>query len=298
MAIDKLTSPQALATSPNDWIAAVNLIEKLYLGHEIPVRIDYDNDLVLKGSVFQIGGSVYIASADTSITGTPSDYVKIIPGVSTATAAYVANLTGVTWNDTYNGYYDVGGNFYIFDEDKAYYEGVITDVYKSDGKRAVNASDYIDTTNTSFALQRAKFNFVSNSDGGTATSGAWRVLSLTEYFNFISGCSISSNQITLPAGKYYLTGHCMFYAVNACAIRIYDITNTALLISGSGNTLTAADFVAMPNLISGYFELSSSVIIEFQYQVQTTRASTGLGACNGLPIDPSEFRALTIEKIG
>jgi hypothetical protein len=35
-------------------------------------------------------------------------------------------LTGVTWNSTYNGYYDVSGNLYVFDELLALYEDEIT----------------------------------------------------------------------------------------------------------------------------------------------------------------------------
>ena len=82
---------------------------------------------VVKGAVFQVGGATYLATADTAITGSASDYVKLtisVDGLSLA-PSYVADLTGVTWSSTYNGYYDVGGNLYIFDELKAYAAGTI-----------------------------------------------------------------------------------------------------------------------------------------------------------------------------
>lgn len=41
--------------------------------------------------------------------------------------------------------------------------------------------------------------------GGTFTAGAWRTRDLnTVLTNTISGASLSNNQITLPAGKYYV----------------------------------------------------------------------------------------------
>ena len=42
-------------------------------------------------------------------------------------------------------------------------------------------------------------------NGGTFTSGAWRTRDLnTVLTNTITGASLADNQITLPAGKYYV----------------------------------------------------------------------------------------------
>ncbi len=41
----------------------------------------------------------------------------------------MANLAGVTWNAAYNGYYDVSGNLYIFNEGKAVQAGEIASVF-------------------------------------------------------------------------------------------------------------------------------------------------------------------------
>lgn len=111
--------------------------------------LDLTNNKVVKGAIFSVGGVLYKASADETITGTPSDYVKLTPISAGAqcSAAYVANLSGVTWSDTYDGYYDGSGNLHIFDEAKAYKAGAIAAPKTELGKHALNwiAADAITT---------------------------------------------------------------------------------------------------------------------------------------------------------
>ena len=127
MAINKLTDPSALPASTDDYVAQNNAINYHTLNSTPPYPVSGSN--VLKGSVFNIGGDLFYAAADTAITGTASDYVKLTPGASTATAAFetAANVTSnVTWSDTYNGYYDVSGNLYLFDELEAVRLGALS----------------------------------------------------------------------------------------------------------------------------------------------------------------------------
>ncbi len=127
MAINRIAAP--LATSPATFATpVVNQLASNILDHELPERIIGTN--VVEGARFNIGGVEYVADADTAITGTASDYVKITPSGDTASAAYVADLTGVTWNPSYKGYYDTSGNLYVFDEVKAMAVGAITAMRK------------------------------------------------------------------------------------------------------------------------------------------------------------------------
>ena len=127
MAINRIVAP--LATSPATFATpVVNQLASNILDHELPERIIGTN--VVDGARFNIGGVEYVADADTAITGTASDYVKITPSGATASAAYVADLTGVTWNPSYKGYYDTTGNLYVFDELKAMGAGAITSTMK------------------------------------------------------------------------------------------------------------------------------------------------------------------------
>ena len=119
MPINKIVSPSEVPASVDDYSAQNNLTEALLLAVQGAQRIVGAN--VAKGAVFLVGGATYLADADTAITGTASDYVKLTPSVDGLTLApsFVANLTGVTWSSTWNGYYDASGNLYEFDELKA-----------------------------------------------------------------------------------------------------------------------------------------------------------------------------------
>lgn len=82
-----------------------------------------------RGAVVFFAGSWYIADADTAISGTASKYVKITNNAGVLSLSFVADITGVTWNKQYQGYYDALGNMYLFDEIIAYGDGVIDTLY-------------------------------------------------------------------------------------------------------------------------------------------------------------------------
>jgi len=113
MGINRLSAPSSSPAGIGDWTAVVNQLAALVLDKEEPVRVSGSN--VLKGAFFNVGGVLYVADADTAISGTASDYVKITPAGATASAAFVASLSGVAWNSTYKGYYDGSGNLYVLD---------------------------------------------------------------------------------------------------------------------------------------------------------------------------------------
>ena len=117
MSIDLVTAPATTPSAVGDYTAQNNLIAALALAAQGAARVVGSN--VVKGAVFLVGGSVYLAAADTSISGAASDYVKLTITGTTLVPSFVASLSGVTWSSTWNGYYDVSGNLYEFDELKA-----------------------------------------------------------------------------------------------------------------------------------------------------------------------------------
>ena len=126
MAITKIEFPNSTPSSITDWERSVSMHEYLSYSLNNPISWDFSSNTVKKGVMIQIGGSVYLVDADTAITGTASNYVRITPSGTTATAAYVSSLTGVTWNDAFNFYNDGSGNAYLFDEMQAVADNVIT----------------------------------------------------------------------------------------------------------------------------------------------------------------------------
>lgn len=124
MAINRVDYPGDLIDQ-TDWTEIKDLVETRYLDASAQ-KIEVVSGAVERGSIFQIGAVVYRTDSDETITGTASDYVRIVPAGATATAEYATDLSGVNWNSLYNGYYDASGNLYVFNEGKALAEGAIT----------------------------------------------------------------------------------------------------------------------------------------------------------------------------
>lgn len=132
MAINKITAPSGTPASIADYQAQNNLIGALHLAVQGADRVSGTN--IVKSAVFYVGGATYLADDDTAITGSESAYVKLTVSVDglTLDASFVADLTGVTWNTAYLGYYDVDGNLYVFDEYDAFQAGEITTPHETD----------------------------------------------------------------------------------------------------------------------------------------------------------------------
>ena len=73
----------------------------------------------------------------------------------------------------------------------------------------------------------------NDAGGGTFTTGDWRTRDLNhEITDPDSIVSISSNQFTLAAGSYLIQWWAPAYKVNEHHSRLYDITNSAVIIEG------------------------------------------------------------------
>lgn len=120
MAIIRKTSPTSTPAALADWQNAIAQIE---LAHKngnslFPAVYSGGSWYVPRGYSFYHRGTVYIADADTLITGTFSRYIGMTKSgdSSTCTASFVAALTGITWDDAWVGYFDASDNLVIVDE--------------------------------------------------------------------------------------------------------------------------------------------------------------------------------------
>lgn len=127
MAIKKITAP--LAASPSVFVQPVINQLACFLNAHYPRAVVHSGKIV-KGSLFSIGGAMFVADGDTAISGTVSNYIAITASGDTATAAYVSTLPAtIAFNGAYSGYYDASGNLYLFDESDAINDGYITTRY-------------------------------------------------------------------------------------------------------------------------------------------------------------------------
>lgn len=123
----------------------------------------------------------------------------------------------------------------------------------------------------------------SGTAGGTATSGSWitRVLNTTDN-DTQSISSLSSNQITLPAGTYLTRVSAPFYSsVEGAQLRLQNITASTTLIIGQSIQIANASGFGGTAFLVGLFTLSTSSALAVQYQVGSTINTNGLGiACS------------------
>ena len=120
--------------------------------------------------------------------------------------------------------------------------------------------------------------------GGTFTSGGWQTHDLqTKVADDGNHASISSNQVTLEAGKYIVKAVTRAYNCNQWAIRLQNITDASTIVYGMGGFAVTYDYANANQTASlaSQFTISSSKVIELQGQCTNTEINDGWGVpCN------------------
>ena len=118
-----------------------------------------------------------------------------------------------------------------------------------------------------------------NTNGGTFTSGAWRIRDLqTEIYDGI-GLTIGSNEFTLPAGNYLISWAAMAGRCAKHQSRLYDVTGAAQVGVGSSCVEPSDATYVWQVESSGSARVtpSGSNAYRIEHQCQTTRADVGFG---------------------
>jgi len=125
----------------------------------------------------------------------------------------------------------------------------------------------------------------SGTAGGGSTAGSWltRVLN-TSITNTISGASLGSNQITLPAGTYRVQGHGTFFQVGA-QNRFYNITDATEVVRGNTAASGNANSNTAISAFSNTFTITGTKVFELQYRSNTTNATNSLGLAATLGVN-------------
>lgn len=126
MALVLINGPDNAPSTSADWDKINDVLQTIGLDINSPTRIS--GTKILRGSVIFFAGAWYVADSDTSISGSVTDYVRLTNSAGTVTAAFVSSLSGVTFNRTWNGWYDSSMRLYLFDEMKALAAGAINEL--------------------------------------------------------------------------------------------------------------------------------------------------------------------------
>lgn len=129
---------------------------------------------------------------------------------------------------------------------------------------------------TDYILVREEL--ANDSEGGAAVANAWTKLPFnTEVSDAGGHCSIASDQITLAAGTYIADIESSFVQTNAATIRLYNVTDAAVELTGRSTYADSTVFLANTARITGKFTIAASKTFEVQYICQTARADVGIG---------------------
>lgn len=174
-------------------------------------------------------------------------------------------------------------------ESKGVASAAINKVYVTDGAgsgtwQKLTASQLTGTGN-SFGgqLLHVREEQASGTNGGTFTSGSWvtRVINTTKT-NEISSASLASNQITLPAGTYYLEATAPAYNVQESILKLYNVTDSNdILIGTSASSNTA---VTSQVSVKGRFTLAGTKILELRHRCNSTTSTFGLGVAANMSV--------------
>lgn len=134
--------------------------------------------------------------------------------------------------------------------------------------------------------------------GGASLAGVNIRALNTVVRNTIPGASLAANQVTLPAGKYRISGQAAVgNKAGANKLYLYDVTNAVLAIAGSSSDCSTATVMQVPALLNGPLIIVASTVYELRHQIAAAVAATGLGVATNVAAAGVEvFAELWIEK--
>ena len=94
--------------------------------------------------------------------------------------------------------------------------------------------------------------------------------------NEISGASLASNKITLPAGTYFIYARVPAMNVDRHKSRLRNVTDSSDTLIGSNTYLTPSNVMG-DSWIIGRFTIAGTKDFEIQYRNQTVASNVGLG---------------------
>lgn len=116
--------------------------------------------------------------------------------------------------------------------------------------------------------------------GGTSTAAVWVTRDLNNISSDITGLSLSTNQITMPPGKFLINFMAPGYNVDSHKIKFFNVTDATDDIIGS-TSFSGVSTVQGEATLVGIITLQTPKVFEVRHISQTTRAN-GFGLPGGV----------------
>lgn len=120
-------------------------------------------------------------------------------------------------------------------------------------------------------------------DGGTCTSGSWNTRTLNQSStNTITGSSVASNIITLPAGTYRAVWRAPAFRCDRHKTRFISTSGPAITFYGSSAFSSNVNNDPVTDSVGfAYFSIASVTTFVLTHRCETTAADQGFGVAAG-----------------
>lgn len=136
----------------------------------------------------------------------------------------------------------------------------------------------------------------SGAAGGTFTQSDWRTRTLnTEKINTISGASLASNRITLPAGTYDILAFAPAFFCASHQARLFNITDSSIVIEGTSEWQPSSSSSTSKSIVQGRFTIAGAKVFELQHYCTATKSGDGFGVPTSL--NGEVYAEVRIEKV-
>lgn len=127
----------------------------------------------------------------------------------------------------------------------------------------------------------------NDTDGGTFSSGAWRVRTLNsiETDSMEGKASISADTITLEEGTYFIEWRCPAYKVLRHQSILYNVTDSHTEIQGTSEYSHSSYNTQTVSFGTGVFYIDKTTDFQIWHRCETTHATFGFGVGAGFGVD-------------
>lgn len=139
-----------------------------------------------------------------------------------------------------------------------------------------------------------------STDGGDIIANTWSTRPLNVVrTNEITGASLSGNQVTLPAGTYYIEATSEIFKGDTNKTRLRNVTDSVTLLVGMSTFARFTDNDGWTSKLSGKFTLSGTKVLELQHWTNSANPNgTGWGVATvGGDGELNTFAIVRIEKV-
>lgn len=139
--------------------------------------------------------------------------------------------------------------------------------------------------------------YANGVDGGAINSGAWATRPINvKSVDTAAICTLSSDQFTLPPGDYRVSAQFNFTSVTYAAVRLYNVTDAAVILQGVNQYLNNGASNSAPVTLLGQFSLAATKTLRFENR-SGANATNGRGLACGFAGAAEIYAQAKIEKV-